>query len=187
MPSYAEDAKFAFKKEICIHAIFSSPAHNYFTNEKYKPGSAPDMKHNSILLRQNKGITGDRFEDAKYPLTFFSYEVAQEIAHEFDLPLQLELYRRNIIISGINLCELIGEKFLIGEVLFEGIQHCAPCPWMNAVMKKGVYSAMQGRGGLRARVLNDGMLHLGKCELSSYAMLEKSPTQTLNKPKIPSL
>ena len=80
---------------------------------------------------------------------------------------------------------LIGKRFKIGEVEFEGLTHCAPCTWMNAVMKKGAYSMMKGRGGLRVKVISDGLLSLGDKLLSSDIPLDESPLKPLSTPKIP--
>lgn len=67
------------KKIINIHNIFISPKHNYFTREKFKVGEAPTFEYESVELEYNRGLKGDRFEFSKYPITFFSLEVAQEV------------------------------------------------------------------------------------------------------------
>ena len=131
-------------------------------------------------------MENDRFELSKYPITFFSLEVATEVCKELSIPLNLELFRRNIIISGVHLNSLIGQRFTIGEVEFEGISHCAPCTWMNGVMKKGAYTLMKGRGGLRAKVIHGGTLLVGDTILSSEVDLELNPLTPLKVQKIPS-
>ncbi|MBA3024968.1 MAG: hypothetical protein FP820_01020 [Sulfurimonas sp.] len=174
-----------YETEVKLHNIFTSPAHNYFTREKFDVGTNPTIMHTSVLLEKNKGLCGDRFEHATYPITFFSLEVAKEVCNSLKLELDLKLFRRNFIISGINLNELIGKKFLIGDVEFEGLSHCAPCPWMNAVMKKGAYTLMIGRGGLRAKVIQGGILELGEQVLMSENRLTKNPLEALSKAIIP--
>ena len=172
-------------KEIKIHHIFTSPQHNYFTREKFHVGSAPSIEHDSFLLEQNRGLKGDRFEFSKYPITLFSLEVAKEVCSSLELELNLKLFRRNIIVSGVHLNSLIGKQFKIGEVEFKGLAHCAPCTWMNAVMKKGAYAQMRGRGGLRVEVLTSGKISLGHTELQSEKLLEIDPLTPLKKAKIP--
>ncbi|WP_457745939.1 MOSC domain-containing protein [Sulfurimonas sp.] len=174
-----------YKKDVEIHKIFSSPAHNYFTRKKFEQEHHPDITHNTVRLETGRGIQGDRFEFSKYPITFFSLEVAQILCHELELPLKLELFRRNIIISGINLQELIGEKFTLGDIAFEGLSHCSPCPWMNNVMKKGAYTFMRGRGGLRATPLQDGKISLGINSLESTRIIDTNPIAPLKHSKIP--
>ena len=172
-------------KQINIHHIFTSPEHNYFTREKFDIGSAPTVEHNSIELFSGRGLKDDRFEFSKYPITLFSREVAEEVCSELDIELDLKLFRRNIIVSGVHLNSLIGKQFKIGNIEFEGLAHCAPCPWMNAVMKKGAYSQMKGRGGLRVKVLSNAILVTGKTSLCCDIPLDESPLKVLAKPKLP--
>ena len=69
--------------------------------------------------------------------------------------------RRNLVISGINLLGLRNKPFQIGEVIFEGTGICAPCSRMEETLGRGGYSAVRGHGGITARVVSQGMLHLG--------------------------
>ncbi len=172
-------------KQITIHHIFTSPEHHYFTREKFDVGSAPTTEHNSIELLNGHGLKGDRFEFSKYPITLFSLEVAQEVCSELNLELDIKLFRRNIIVSGVHLNSLIGKRFKIGDVEFEGLAHCSPCTWMNAVMKKGAYASMRGRGGLRVKVIDGGILFCGEAELFSKIALDENPLKALKRPKLP--
>ena len=172
--------------DVSISHIYASPDHHYFTHEKFDIGSAPTYELDSVALFRNRGIKGDRFEFSTYPLTFMSEEVMQDVCKELGLPYEPSLFRRNIIISGINLNQLIGKQFLIGNVSFEGIEGCAPCTWMNAVMKKGAYRSMSRRGGLRAQVIKDGILKTGANTLITEDDFELlSPLQALQKPRLP--
>ena len=45
-------------------------------------------------------------------------------------------------------------------VLFEGTQEASPCSWMNYAFCEGAEAALKGRGGLRARILTDGILRV---------------------------
>lgn len=174
-------------KAITLHHIFTSPKHHYFTREKFDVGIAPTIEHQSLELSQGRGLKDDRFEFSKYPITFFSLEVAEEVCSSLELDMDIKLFRRNIIISGVHLNSLIGKRFKIGSVEFEGVAHCAPCTWMNAVMKKGAYAAMRGRGGLRAKVIRGGTIICGDAELISKEMVDENPLKRLDKIKLPSL
>lgn len=175
------------KKDITIHNIFTSPSHNYFTRDKFDIGNAPSIEHKSIELKRERGLKDDRFEFSKYPVTFFSLEVAEDVCSSLELELDLKLFRRNIIVSGINLNSLIGQRFKIGDIEFEGITHCAPCTWMNAVMKKGAYAKMRGRGGLRAKVIRGGLLTCESATLESETSLNENPLKALDKPTLPKI
>lgn len=171
---------------VTLHHFFTSSQHNYFTRPKFEIGDAPTLSHEKLLFTAGRGIKGDRFEESLYPVTFFSLEVAEAIEMAFERTIDIQLYRRNITISGINLCELIGKKFQIGEVVFEGMAHCNPCTWMDAVIEKGTYRQMKGRGGLRAKVLQGGTMILGETTLQSDTILKKDPTEAMRLSKIPS-
>ena len=175
-----------YTKSITIHHIFTSPKHNYFTRKKFNIGDSPNIEHKEIDLVENKGLKDDRFEFSKYPITLFSLEVAIEVCKLLNIELDIKLFRRNIIVSGAHLNSLIGKKFKIGQVEFEGLEHCSPCTWMNAVMKKGAYSEMRGRGGLRVRVLNGNKLSLGNTNLVTDDEIIKNPLEALKRPTIPS-
>lgn len=177
---------FEFKRKITIHNIFTSPKHNYFTRKKFDVGCAKTIEHNFIRLSQGRGLKDDRFEFSKYPITFFSLEVAEEVCSSLEIDFDIKLFRRNIIISGVHLNSLIGKRFKIGDIEFEGLAHCSPCTWMNAVMKKGAYAQMRGRGGLRVKVINGGILACGNIELKSEIPLDENPLKPLGKPNLPS-
>lgn len=170
---------------VMLHHFFSSPKHNYFTNPKFVVGDAPTLSHTELTLTPECGIKGDRFEKGQYPVTFFSLEVAEAIEKVLEKEIDIRLYRRNITISGINLCELIGKQFRVGDVLFEGMAHCNPCTWMNAIIGKGTYTEMKGRGGLRAKVIEGGRLGLGKSRLESDTILTKPPTEAMKISRLP--
>lgn len=180
------------KVDIGVSHIYSSPEHHYFTREKFDIGMAPTFEHDSVELEPGRGIKDDRFEFTKYPLTFISEEVMKEVCKNIELEYKPSLFRRNIVISGVNLNQLIGKHFVIRDeltkesVAFEGIEHCAPCTWMNAVMKKGAYKLMIGRGGLRAKVIKGGFLKRGTNTLiTEYDFELLDPLWALKKPNIP--
>ena len=69
--------------------------------------------------------------------------------------------RRNLVVSGIPLLALKGQRFRIGEVLLEGTEPCDPCSRMEDALGPGGYNAMRGMGGLCARILEGGTLRVG--------------------------
>jgi len=170
---------------ITLHHFFTSPKHNYFTHPKFEVGTEPTRSHQQLTLSEGKGIEGDRFVESLYPITFFSLEVAEAIEIAFNQTIDITLYRRNITISGINLCELIGKEFTIGEVVFVGMAHCNPCTWMDAIIEKGTYRQMKGRGGLRAKVIKGGRITLGKATLQTATILTKDPAEAMILSRLP--
>jgi len=66
--------------------------------------------------------------------------------------------RRNVFTRNVDLNELIDQDFEIQGVRFHGTQECRPCYWMNRAIAPGAEEFLEGRGGLRARILTDGEL-----------------------------
>ena len=150
--------------EITIHNIYISDDHNFYGHHGKEPGSNPMIELDSVECEAGKGIIGDRFhnykEDYKGQVTFFSFDVYKDICTNFKLTdVSPSVFRRNVIISGVDLNSLINKKFNIQGIDFLGTQEAAPCYWMNGVVAEGAENAMKGRGGLRAKILTSGRLH----------------------------
>ena len=65
-----------------------------------------------------------------------------------------------MIVSGADLNALVGREFELQGVRFAGVEECRPCHWMNrAFSDERVEQWLHGRGGLRAHVLTNGVLH----------------------------
>jgi MOSC domain-containing protein YiiM len=112
------------------------------------------------------GHSGDRFFDFKQNykghITFFAREVFNALRRELNLPqAQPSATRRNVVVAGVGLNSLIGAEFEIQGVRFAGAEQCKPCHWMNSAIGAGAENWLQGRGGLRARILTDGVLQRG--------------------------
>ncbi|MFU8840238.1 MAG: MOSC domain-containing protein [Nitriliruptoraceae bacterium] len=71
------------------------------------------------------------------------------------------LLRRNLVVAGVNLASLRDRRFAIGEVELEGSGWCHPCSRMEEALGPGGFQAMRGHGGITARVLTSGTVHLG--------------------------
>src|SRR5262249_55569676 len=110
-----------------------------------------------------RGIRGDRYfdfkPDYKGQITFFSFDVFDSMRRELDLPqAKPAATRRNVFVSGVELNSLVGKEFEIQGVRFAGVEECRPCYWMNSALGDGAEQWLKGRGGLRARILTDGVL-----------------------------
>jgi MOSC domain-containing protein YiiM len=148
---------------IHVHQLFISPGHNYFGHHGQPAGNHPMLEVNQIECVAGRGIQGDRFfdfkTDYKGQITFFSIEVFETLCRELGLPrAQASATRRNVLLAGIDLNSLIGAEFEIQDVRFAGIEQCKPCHWMNTAIGAGAEDWLQGRGGLRGRILTDGNL-----------------------------
>lgn len=158
--------------KVLIHELFTSPGHNYFGHHGQEPGTHEFMSHESVELIAGKGIPGDRFfgwkEDYKGQVTFIDRDTVDVVRqHAENADLESSAFRRNVVISGVDLNKLVGKIFRIGDALLEGTQKCAPCYWMDdACGKKGTEKVMFNRGGLRCRILESGVIRRGEMELA---------------------
>lgn len=149
--------------EMAVRYLYISPGHNYFGHHGQEPGRNQNIAVNEIECVAARGIRGDRFfdyrENYKGQITFFSIEVFRDVCTRLGVLGALPaVVRRNVITEGIDLNELIGHRFRIQDVLLEGVCECKPCYWMDRAIAPGAEALLQGRGGLRARILNHGRL-----------------------------
>lgn len=146
-----------------IDHLYISPGHNFFGHHGQPPGEHPAIACTEVRCIAGRGIEGDRFfdykSDYKGQVTFFEGEVYDQLCAEFgvsDRPPSV--FRRNIITRGVRLPELIGVEFEVQGVRFLGTGESAPCEWMNVAFAPGAEERLKGFGGLRARILNDGVI-----------------------------
>ena len=111
------------------------------------------------------GLRGDRYfgykPDFKGQVTFFDAAAVDAVRERFGVPdLSASVFRRNLIVSGIDLGAWIGKKFRFQGIDFEASEECKPCYWMDQAVAPGAEEFLKAnfRGGLRARVLTSGRL-----------------------------
>ena len=152
-------------QQIKVAGLFISPGHNYFGHHDQPAGEHPIVAVPEVECIAGKGLAGDRFLDFKDnykgQVTFFATEVFEQLQRELNLPgARPEAARRNVLTRGIDLNTLVGKEFEVQGVLFVGTAECTPCYWMNSALGPGAEKFLYGRGGLRARVLTDGILRV---------------------------
>ncbi|MEM0939703.1 MAG: MOSC domain-containing protein [Bacteroidota bacterium] len=110
------------------------------------------------------GLTGDHFStkfNKKRQVTLIQKEHLDGIASILAKEILPNDTRRNLVIEGINLLSLRDRQFSIGKVVLEGTGYCHPCSRMEENLGPGGYNAMRGHGGLTARVVKEGTIHVG--------------------------
>ena len=145
--------------------LYLSPEHNYFGHHGQPAGTAPMIEVTQLQLVAGQGIQGDRFfgfkEDYKGQVTFFEEEIYQALCARFQIrDRPSSVFRRNIITEGQDLNALIGREFEIQGVRFLGMAECSPCHWMDEAFHPGAEAALKNHGGLRAKILTDGVLRV---------------------------
>lgn len=148
-------------------AIHISPGHDYWGKQGEGRLQNGISSVTEVECVAGTGLRGDRYfayrPDFKGQVTFFSREIVEEVRRHFKLPkLPASVFRRNLIIEGVDLAQWVGKRFRFQGVEFEGSQECKPCDWMNRVIAPGGQDFLKGkfRGGLRARILTSGMLRV---------------------------
>lgn len=149
-----------------IEHIYISPGHNYFGHHEKPPGEHLMVEVADVECVAGKGLVGDRFfgykDDYKGQATFFAMEVHEDLCRILGVHGRgPSVFRRNILTRGVDLNGLIGKRFELQGVEFEGVSECAPCYWMDQAFGTGAEAALKNRGGLRARILTDGVLRVG--------------------------
>lgn len=150
-----------------IRSLYISPGHNFFGHHGQEPGEHPVEEVEEIECVAGRGIRGDRFfdykSDYKGQITFFSSEVFAEVCRAVGVGGESPgAARRNVLTEGVDLNALIGQRFTVQGVEFEGVCECSPCYWMDRAIAAGAEAALKGRGGLRARILTSGVLRAGR-------------------------
>ena len=113
------------------------------------------------------GLAGDRYANgvgfySPRPTDPGAREVTLIAAETLDeLQLSPTQHRRNLTVRGVNLSELLGERFTIGEVVLEGVKDCPPCEHLEQLARKALIRPLLERGGLRARIVVGGTLRVG--------------------------
>lgn len=143
--------------------LFVSRGHNYLGHHGRPAGTEPAFEVPEVECVAGRGLRGDRYfdhkPDFKGQITFFAVEVFADLCTELEVgEVSPAVLRRNGITRGVDLNSLIGREFEIQGVRFAGTEECRPCYWMDQAVAPGAEAWLRGRGGLRARILTDGVL-----------------------------
>ena len=113
------------------------------------------------------GLSGDRYIEAvnrrspDYQVTLIESENIEAFTRTTGLTMTVEMPRRNIVTRGVRLNDLCGKRFIIGDAAFEGLELCEPCGLFAKRTHREALEFFVRRGGLRARILSGGVIHIG--------------------------
>ena len=117
------------------------------------------------------GLEGDRkFRHAGLPeskngpdreVTLIESEAIEAVNRDYGVELSPIETRRNVVTRGVALNHLVGKPFRVGAVLLQGIRLCEPCSHLESLTRRGVREALVHRGGLRAQILEGGVIRVG--------------------------
>jgi hypothetical protein len=126
----------------------------------------PAQARDEVRALPGRGLEGDRHVSGRgtFPsgpsgsaLTLIEAEVCESFAP----PLSPDDHRRNLLTRGIALNRLVGHEFTIGAVRCRGMRLCEPCTVMQRYAGRPILRDLVHRGGLRADILEDGVIAVG--------------------------
>lgn len=114
-------------------------------------------------VRSNFGIVGDYRSD-KFQIgqiTLIEAEAVDALSCKLGYEIPAGASRRQVMVKGIELNELIGQNLRIGQILARVEEKCKPCKNMETKIGPGARDAMNDKGGIRCRIIKGGELHIG--------------------------
>jgi MOSC domain-containing protein YiiM len=143
-----------------LDSIFIAPS------AKARPIPVPDVR-----ALAGQGLEGDRYalgvgSFSRWPgggraVSLIEAEALDAIHHETGIDLREGRSRRNLVTRGVRLTQLVGRTFRIGTAVFRGDRPCQPCKFLERLTAPGAFAALNGRGGLRADVIETGVVRPG--------------------------
>jgi MOSC domain-containing protein YiiM len=123
------------------------------------------IRHAQIQALAGKGLVGDRYyrdNDCPNPaaITIQSIEAIKECCRVLQRDFSAADFRRNIIVTGIELNSLVGKEFSIGNVRLRGFELCHPCRELGSRLEADLFLGLKNRGGLRAFIISSGTISI---------------------------
>jgi MOSC domain-containing protein YiiM len=107
-----------------------------------------------------KGLEGDRhfYSGGAAPgqaLTLIEAEALEDVG------LTGGQSRRQVVVRGVHLNDLVGRRFRVGDVECAGVRLCEPCLHLQQMTRPGIIKELIHCGGLNADILVDGQISIG--------------------------
>ena len=137
-----------------VQAIYISPHHGELPHEV-----------EVAVAHAGRGLEGDRnFDEADSGgcnITLIEAEAFDGLQERHGFSITPLESRRQVVVRGIDLGELIGRRFFVGDVECEGEERCEPCN--DLVKMVGTQGVLRGllHTGLRAGILKGGTIRAG--------------------------
>ena len=114
----------------------------------------------SVRAVAGRGLEGDRHfapggAGPGEALTLIEAEVLEDVG------LSGPQSRRQIVVRGVRVNDLIGKRFRIGDVECLGVEICEPCLHLQQMTRPRIIKDLIHRGGLRADILCGGTISVG--------------------------
>ncbi|MGH2971391.1 MAG: MOSC domain-containing protein [Gaiellaceae bacterium] len=122
--------------------------------------SGPLGAVDSVRAVAGQGLEGDRHfrPNGAKPGQALTLVEAENVA---DVGLGLGETRRNLTTRGVQLNDLVGKKFKVGDVECYGVELCEPCEHLQSMTRPGIIKDLVHRAGINADILSDGVIRVG--------------------------
>jgi MOSC domain-containing protein YiiM len=131
---------------------------------------APMESRPEVAAIVGVGLEGDRYADgvgefsakpgAGRQVTLVEREAIEAVRAD-GVDLADHETRRNLLTEGVPLNHLVGHTFRVGDVVLRGIRLAEPCSYLAGLTRPGVSRALVHRGGLRADIVEGGVVRVG--------------------------
>jgi len=121
---------------------------------------------NQAYLEKGKGIVNDRyygnFKEKKEQVTLISLEEINKFNRQINQNIEPKDFRRNIIVSGVDLNQLINKQIKINNITLKIHEICQPCKYLQDQLKiESLVKILVNKSGVRAEIITSGMLSVG--------------------------
>ena len=136
-----------------------------------REAGVPMERVGEVAALEGCGLEGDRYCEgtghwSRYgrvcQVTLIAAEDLDAIEKETGIRVRDGEHRRNVVTRGISLKTLRrGDRFRVGKVVFEYRGPRSVCRYIERLTEPGMMQALKGRGGICARVIEDGTVRVG--------------------------
>lgn len=106
------------------------------------------------------GLVGDRHfrQGGQRPGGAITLIEAEVLA---DVRLTGPQARRQVVVSGVRLNDLVGKTFKVGDVECLGVELCEPCKHLESLTRPGIIEELVHRAGINADIVSGGTISVG--------------------------
>jgi MOSC domain-containing protein YiiM len=118
---------------------------------------------NQAFLEKNKGIVNDRyynnFKHSMEQVTLIDKEEIDLFNYNIKKKIDYKDFRRNIIVSGLNLIKCINKTILINDVKLKIYEICQPCKYLQDKLNTPeLVKLLVNKSGVRAEIITSGFI-----------------------------
>src|SRR3954469_1733469 len=113
----------------------------------------------SVRARAGRGLEGDRKAEHGTKLGGALTLIEAEVLEEAGLTGAES--RRQVVVRGVRLNDLVGKRFRVGDVECVGVELCEPCSHLESMTRPGIVKELVHRAGINADILSNGTISVG--------------------------